>query len=328
MKFFITFALLFVFLKADSYKIGQGLKLDDTLHIGGYFSTDYTTSDLKRQYRLDDVALLAYGRLSSSLSYLIELEAAPFYVKDYKLDTSTSDKEFHYERAYLNYNYSEMFNIRIGKQITPIGYWNLEPINVLRDTSSNPIYSYKIFPKLLTGVDLFGYLDEENTLTYHLFMQNNKDLDEEYINIPNDYFFGISFGYDISPQINIGGSVGRYTIKYEDKDVDFIQFNAKYDSDLLMLQTEWAYNSVDNKIVNTSNYKLSGYLQALYNFNMHHAMIGRYEYYNDNEIDNVEHMAIIGYSFRPIYSVSLKAEYQMNSDSSLSKSIISFSVLF
>jgi len=320
MKFFLSFLLVFVSLKADSYKIGQGFKLDDTLHIGGYFSTDYTVSDSVRQYRLDDVALIAYGRLSSPLSYLIELEAAPYYVKDYKLDTTTSDKEFHYERAYLNYNYSEMINIRIGKQITPIGYWNLEPINVLRDTSSNPIYSHTMFPKLLTGIDIFGYLDPENSLKYHIFMQNNKDLDEEYINIPNDHFFGISLGYDVTPQINIGGSLGRYTVKYEERDVDFIQLNAKYDNDPLILQTEWAYN--------TNNDQLSGYLQALYNFDMHHAIIGRYEYYNVNEIESAGHMAIIGYSFRPIYAVSLKAEYQMNSDSSLSKSIISFSVLF
>lgn len=327
---FITYLLIFTFtfLRADDYQLGHGLKLNDKLNIGGYFSLDYEKGNTKRQFRLDDVAVMAYGNLYPRLSYLVELEAAPFYTKNYTTDTTVKDTTFHYERMYLNYSFSDEFNIRIGKQITPIGYWNLEPINVLRDTSSNPLYSNQMFPKLLTGIDLYGYLDEDQSFKYHLFMQKNNDLDEDYINIHNEQFFGLSLEYEASDEFGFGGSVGEFVIQEQHQHVNYMQLDAKYDNYPFKLQTEVAYNAIDNKTLDRKSYKFSGYTQGIYNFNMQHAAIGRYEYFDDNEAGLMHHIGVFGYSYRPIYSVSVKSEYQWNSDSDLSKFIVSFSVLF
>ena len=71
------------------------------------------------------MAFLAYGSLSPNVTYMAELEAAPFYTKDFTTSTSTNDHKFHHERLYVNYEFSEFLNFRIGKQIKPIGYWNL-----------------------------------------------------------------------------------------------------------------------------------------------------------------------------------------------------------
>ncbi|MFT5660092.1 MAG: hypothetical protein ACI9TV_000732 [Sulfurimonas sp.] len=329
MRFFISILLLStLFLQADEYELGHGLRLNDQLNFGAYVSTDYETGDDKERFRLDDVAVLAYGSLSEKLSYLLELEAAPFYTKNYTTDIETKDTRFHYERMYVDYAHSELFNIRIGKQISPIGYWNIEPINVLRDTSSNPYYSSKMFPKLLTGLDLYGYLDEDNTLKYHLFMQKNEDLDKNYINIENKHFLGASLEYEVSSEISFGGALGEYITTQDNKAVQFIQFNAKYDNYPFMLQTEIAYNDIDNRDLEIKSHQFAGYTQGLYNFNMQHAIIGRYEYFDNNEISEINQIGIIGYSYRPVYAISIKAEYQCNSDSKLSKSLISFSVLF
>lgn len=329
MKFLILLFFLFsVFLRADEYELGHGLKLDDKLNIGGYFSLDYEVGNQKRQFRLDDVAIMAYGDLTPKLSYMLELEATSFYVKNYTTDTSTRNTSFHYERMYLNYTFSETFNLRIGKQITPIGYWNLEPINVLRDTSSNPLYSNQIFPKFLTGIDIYGYLNEDDTLKYHLFTQKNNDLDEDYINIKNNRFFGVSLEYEASSEVSFGGSIGEYKTKIVEKQVNFVQVDAKYDNYLFLLQAEMVYSSIDNRVTDDNSYKTAGYVQGVYNFNMKHAIIGRYEYFDDNEADTIKHIGVFGYSYRPMQSISLKAEYQWNADSDLSKSLISFSVLF
>nr|MDA3908537.1 hypothetical protein [Sulfurimonas sp.] len=137
MKFLVVLIAIFIhFLNADEYEMGHGLRLNDKINLGAYFSVDYITGDEKKQFRLDDVAVLAYGNLNSKLSYMAEIEGAGVYVKNYTTGEETRDIQFHYERIYLDYIYSDRYNIRIGKQITPIGYWNLEPINVLRDTSS------------------------------------------------------------------------------------------------------------------------------------------------------------------------------------------------
>ena len=333
MKYFLYLFLLFsLFAKADEYELGHGYKISDELILGGYFSTDYSQGDEKRQFRLDDVAILAYGDLTQNFSYLVELEAAPFYEKDYKSGESNTNNSFHYERIFSTYNYSELVNVRVGKQITPIGYWNLEPINVLRDTSSNPFYSNKIFPKLLTGIDLFGYLDEDNTLAYHLFGQATDDIDEDYINIKNDLFIGSSLEYEASDEFSFGGAVAYYETKkmdYRDeRDVLLFQADAKYDNYPFLLQTEWAYTVVEDQATKSNSNQFSGYTQGLYNFNMKHAIISRYEYFEDNDLDEDTHLGILGYSYRPMPSISIKAEYQINSNSYYSKALVSFSVLF
>ncbi len=329
MKFILYMTVFFaLFLRADDYEMGHGLKLNDALNLGAYFSTDYTASDEQDRFRLDDVAVLAYGAISPMLTYMAEFEAAPLHVHDFRTDTSETDLKFHYERMYIDYSYSEMFNLRIGKQITPIGYWNLEPINVLRDTSSNPLYSTQMFPKLLTGLDLYGHLDDDNRLKYHLFAQLNDDIDEDYINIKNDHFLGASLDYEFSDEIGFGGSLGEYITKDDDKHIKFAQINAKYYNYPLVLQTEMAYNDIYNDTLNKNSYQFAGYAQGIYNFNLKYAIIGRYEYFDDNQVPAINHIGIIGYSYRPLYSISIKAEYQLNSDSHLNKSIVSFSVLF
>ena len=329
MKLYLSlFVMVISFISAEEYKLGQGYKVNDALHIGGYFSTDYFFTNGNNEFELDDVAFLAYGSLTSRLSYFIELEAAPFYTHDFNAKEATTNTTFHYERLYLDYRISEMFNVRLGKQITPIGYWNLEPINVLRDTSSNPIYSRIMYPKLLTGLDIYGYLDEENKINYHLFVQNNKDLDEDYINIKNDYFYGLNLNYETETNFAFGGTLGTYKIKDTEETVKFIQLNAKYDNYPYLVQTEFQYNDIEDTKRNEETYQFAGYIQGKYNFNLKHALIGRYEYIDNDLINQVNNIGIIGYSYRPLYSISIKTEYQINSDSSYNKAIISFSVLF
>jgi len=313
---------------ANDYELGHGYKVNDSLHIGGYFSTDYTFTNNNNQFELDDVAILAYGNLTPQFSYFFELEAAPFYTKNFSENLSQTNTKFHYERVYLDYSHSEILNVRVGKQITPIGYWNLEPINVLRDTSSNPLYSFKMFPKLLTGIDLYGYLDDKNTLNYHLFVQKNNDLDEDYINIKNDSFIGLTLNYEWDEYLDFGTSLGQYKTKETDDTVNFIQLNARFNVYPWLIQTEFAYNDIDNTLTNDTSYQLSGYVQGKYDITQKHALISRYEYYKDSKFDTTNQIAIFGYSYRPQYSISIKAEYQIHSESTHDKAILSFSVLF
>ena len=104
--------------------------------------------------------------------------------------------------------------------------------------------------------------------------------------------------------------------------------NAKYDNYPYIFQAELAHSDIDNKTLNTNSDNMAGYMQGIYNICDQHAIIGRYEFFDNDELNVVNNIGVIGYSYRPIYSVSLKAEYQVNSDSKKSKSIISFSVLF
>jgi hypothetical protein len=310
----------------NGYKLGNGLKISDALTVGGYFATEYEDTSKEQTFLIDDIAFLGYGNFSDQLSYLLELEAVTYYKKNFTTKKEEHNPKFHYERAYFDYKSSDALNFRLGRQISPIGYWNLEPINVLRDTSSNPVLSKQFFPKFLSGLDIYGYLPSFEATKYHFFMQKNRDLDEEYLNIATDHFFGASLETEVSDSLSVGGSLGEFITRSDDKS-RFLMFNFKYDSYPFITQMEAVVRYTDYNN-GTKEDTSSTYLQSMYRFNEQHAVVGRYEHIHDELNVIQDDIGILGYSYRPLYPVSLKGEYQWHRDSTLNKFLFSFSVLF
>jgi len=327
LRFLSLFSLtLLSLVHAADYELGHGVRINDAINVGGYFSAELESNQHNDTFTLDDVAVLAYGDINPMISYLAEFESIGFYHKNFTDGTKDENHKFHIERLYGDLWMSDDFNIRFGKQITPIGYWNMEPINVLRDTTSSPLYSKFLFPKFLTGIDINGYVPQTQGLKYHLFAQNNHDMDEEYINIPNTHFFGFALDQEISMDWNTGGSIGEYIAKTGQR-TRFIQGNFKYDDTRWQVLTE-ALVAKSEYGDRQDDYTYSGYTQTMYRYTPEHALIGRYEYYNDHHTDYEDHILTLGYSYRPLYPISLKGEYQWHSQNDENRALFSLSVLF
>jgi hypothetical protein len=295
------------------------------LTAGGYISTEFESNKQSDTFTVDDVAVMAYGNIGSNFSYLAEMEAVGFYHKNFDNGSEGGSQKFHIERLYGDVWLSDTFNFRFGKQITPIGFWNLEPINVLRDTTSNPLYSKLLFPKFLTGIDINGYLN--GTTRYHLFAQGTHDMDEEYINIPNTHFYGLSLEHELSLDTSFGGSAGEFISLSSNERTRFLQGNIKYDNGSLLLSAEAIAAKTDYRAAK-NDLTLSAYIQSVYHFSSEHALVGRYEYYDDQHRDYEDHIGVFGYSYRPIYPISIKGEYQWHSQQNENRTLLSFSALF
>lgn len=322
-------SLLFLALgiQLQGYELGHGVALTDSLTVGGYVSSEFSSNERADTFTLDDVALMAYGDINSRFSYLGEVEAIGFYQKNVTNGSDGGTQKFHVERLYGDVWISDSFNLRFGKQMTPIGYWNLEPINVLRDTTSNPLYSMLLFPKFLTGIDINGYVPQSDSTRYHLFGQSFHDMDAEYINIPNTHFFGLSLEHELPTDMSIGGGIVEFISLSSSERTRYLQANWKYDNHTLLLTAEGIISKKEYSN-NQSNYINSGYFQSVYHFSSEHALVGRYEYYNDQHQNYVDNIGIVGYSYRPFYPISIKGEYQWHSQENLDSALISVSVLF
>ena len=320
---FITLAIA---LQAQPYTLGQGLDINPMLNVGGYFSSDFSSKNHQEAVSLDDVAVMAYGEINPMFSYLAEIEAAGFYRKNISTGEEIGNQKFHVERLYGDLWLSDAYNLRFGKMLTPIGYWNTQPINVLRDTSSNPLYSMLLFPKFVSGVDLNGYLPGVDNVHYHLFAQKNHDLDEKYVTFPNEHFYGFSVEKELTNESSLGGSAGEY-ITLTHQRTRFVEANAKYDDSQWQVMSEMMFAKNDFAD-NDHALTLSGYAQGMYRYTQEHAFVGRYEYYNDHHTNYVDNIAVAGYSYRPCYPVSLKGEYQKHSLRDENTFLFSLSVLF
>ncbi len=323
----ILWILLFVvsLLKSEQYRVGNGVKVPGLpLYAGGYVSVDYISrNDDYNRFRIDDIALITYGDYER-FSYLGELEIKESYVKKWgKTEQESSNKRVNIERLYFDYTYNDKLEFRIGKFNTPVGYWNLTPISVLRDSASNPYLAYILYPRYSTGIQI-NYEDHLNDgNAYTVMIQNNDDLDDEYNNIfvKRHSIIGVEhMGDNISFKANAG-----YFRTVSDDDYYYFLLSVLYEKELYKISAE--YGARKNSSKWTVPYAF--YLQGVYHIASKHDLIGRFESYKiDEGAYRREEIGVVGYTYRPIYPVAYKAEYQLRSYTNESQFRLSFSILF
>lgn len=327
-KIIVLLVLLFSVLQADEeYELGNGIQIGSSpIYIGGYFSIDYKNMEDYTMYRIDDLALLSYGSYNK-FSYLAEFEFKEFYVKTKinGIKETAKDTKLYTERLYVDYNLDENYMFRFGKYNSPIGFWNLLPINVLRETTSNPMSSYILYPKFTTGMSASYSSYSDGELKVDLLLQHNNDIDSEYNNymIDEHYGFGVTYEKD-EYTFKINGGYFHSLHEIREDDLYYFLVSGKYETDSYQIQGEIGTQHDEN--VFTTKY--AGYLQGVYHFTDQHAGIIRLESY-DNQFEDVsDDIAIVGYTYRPLYPIAIKSEYQVHSIKKENQFLFSFSVLF
>jgi hypothetical protein len=327
---FMAILLLVTSMHAEEkYKLGHGLQLGELpVYIGGYFSLEYEdVFHQDRSLKLDDVAVMVYGEYNN-FSYMMELEANTVYSEVFgNEEAEESNKHFHIERLYADYAFNENYSLLVGKYNSPIGIWNRIPINVLRDTSSNPLISTKLFPQFTTGLDLKYSSNNSSDMTLNIMMQESEDLDhwvssEVYNNFETNehYAAGLSFvNSDVLYHLNAG-----YFQTVREKQYYYLEAAFEYHYDAFRFQAEVGSQFNENQ----TTIPYIGYIQGLYTLEEKHELIVRLETYSDKTTHIKDSFSVFGYTYRPLYPIAIKGEYQWHSLHEENRLIFSLSVLF
>jgi len=352
-KVIILFGVLISLLRADnSYELGDGVQVASLpFYLGGYISTEYRHTKVQDRYKIGDIALLGYGS-SNNFSYLTEIEYKNLYTEKQENDTSlvNNDTNLYIERLYVDYTFNENYMARVGKYISPIGFWNLLPINVLRDTTSDPISTNIIFPESTTGLYASYTKFSQTEFKVDVMLQNNEDIDGKYNNYRTNRHYGLGISYAKSQytfKLNVGyfnklhsyidddGTENEYEEEsdYDDEyieksntvqDLYYILLSAKYENEKYQFLSEIGHQESTNGL--TTPY--AAYVQGLYRMTPQHMAILRLESYEDKVKNKQDNFAIFGYTYRPLYPIAFKAEYQFHKRPIDNKLQLSFSVLF
>jgi len=339
----------------EGYELGDGLQIGSLpVYVGGYASAEFKRTENEIKYKVEDLALLSYGN-HQNLSYMAEVEYKNLYVEQTKNDIKSKqeDTQLYVERLYLEYNFNENFTARLGQYISPIGFWNMLPINVLRDTTSDPISTNIIFPELTTGFYGVYTLINDDELNIDLMLQNNDSIDNKYNNYKINKHYGIGITYNhknITSKLNIGyfNKLYRFVDEEYKKESDSNENSQDEDDDeyiknsleeqiLYYLNFSLRYDAPDYQILSeigtqeaqngpATNYAL--YVQGLYRVSPKQSAIVRFEAYDDKVSSTKDAFSVFAYTYRPTYPVALKAEYQLHAHSKFNKVLISLSVLF
>ncbi|WP_428738323.1 outer membrane beta-barrel protein [Sulfurimonas sp.] len=360
MRYIILLLISLFVLHAEdnTYELGQGMQIEELpLYVGGYTSIQYKEDRQSETFSLDDVALMLYGGVGE-FSYMTEVEYKDLYVKKSSEfeDVQNSDRNLYIERLYLDYTNGENYTLRVGKYNSPIGYWNMLPINVLRETTSNPKTTDILYPQFTTGVGVSYSSYQDAEIKYDLMLQSNRDLDDKYNSYEIDRHFGAGITYkknDFSIKLN-GGYFRQTEQKLQESDRYYLLTGFKYEINKLSLMGEIGTQKSDTRY--TTPYAF--YLQTSYTITPKHSLNFRLEGYEDkimqssdaheeqyedeenedeedddnyNDADSITKKDIIGvfgYTYRPSYPIAFKIEYQLHKESVDNQFLTSFSVLF
>ncbi|SFV61848.1 hypothetical protein MNB_SV-13-1607 [hydrothermal vent metagenome] len=328
-RIFLFFVLsVMIYAQESKYELGKGLQIGSLpLYIGGYVSLEYEYFDnTKSSFALDDVAILAYGNYENA-SYMLELEAKDMYAYSKGDSKEINSNHFHIERLYVGYEFGEKLAIKLGKYNSPIGFWNLMPINILRDTSSSPKITKLLFPNFTSGLELEYHLGNEGNSLLHLMMQESEDIDKWI----NDEVYNT---FELDRHYGLGLSLEHSDINYQ---LNAGYFHTIHDESYYYLLAGFEYKKSDFKLLGELGSQFDedavsmpyiAYLQYSQIIKDNHELILRGESYENKKIDIKDTFLVAGYTYRPLAPLALKFEYQWHSYKEEEKALFSFSILF
>jgi len=311
---------------AEDYHFGEGVNIPTSpIYVGGYATLDYISrTDDYNRFRVDELAFLSYGYYDK-FSYMLEVGLQESYIKEWGLeDKTTKDDTANISRLYIDYMLNDALTIRAGKFNTPAGYWNMEPINILRATSSIPWSTYLIYPRYSTGIEL-NYCDKLYSDTvFSLVVQENTDLDDRYNNISvNRHYLG-SIEHFISDNLKVKANLGYFkTLENESHYYGVVALS--YEAKNYQILSEFA----SRKNTNRFTVPYSFYLQGVWHILQNHDLVSRLETYKiDEGALREEVLGVFGYTYRPDSPFTFKIEYRGRTYSNENQIRTSISVMF
>lgn len=187
----------------------------DNFKLGGYGSAGITiprTGDTEAA--LNEVSLLLTWNGNSRWSFFGELELEnPLSWNDERQFNSKSS-HLDLERLYLDYNFSENLNLRMGRFLTPNSRWNLLHASPLVWTDSRPLATYRLFPTGTNGLMLHGSKPlGEYAVDYMLFSEVLEDQEDD------DFELGFEHVHGGRVALSKGWNIGVSLLSFVEKNV-------------------------------------------------------------------------------------------------------------
>ncbi|WP_457642948.1 hypothetical protein [Persephonella sp.] len=311
------------------YNFGRGLSIGNSFYLGGYTSLFYESRENGYyRYKIDDLAVLGFFRYGR-FKIFGELEARSLYYKSKY--TEETNLKLHTERIYIQYSLNEYLQLRAGRFITPLGIWNQFHINALKWTTSDPVTAVWFYPRFSTGVSAFGFLPLlDESVEYSLFVQKNKNIDEEYNNVKSDDFIGGQLKKYFDPGKYIGINAGRFYDKELKETTSFLGILGYLNIKRFYLLAEGyiAYEKEQHHTQYTGKIdKWSYYIQGVYRVFSKNYFTLRNELFKDRSDDAYLHVWTVGWNYKPRFNISLKGEFQIF-EKRKNRFLASFAVLF
>jgi len=235
--------------------------------------SDYDTN----HFADGDVGFLIFSQVAKKLSFFAETL--------FEFET-TGETDFDVERVSLKYEYADWLNISIGRDHTPLGYWNQQYHHSTwtHTTTDRPlIFQFEgndgILPMHYVGIGLSGDIGFDfGNVDYSLMIANGRGKDTKSIQIINDLNDDkqISFQFTVEPNALEGFGIGA-NVLYDVIPSNFDVFGRENEIDEVITGAHVYYTAAPYEIIAEYQYiwhddlrstksHHGGYLQLAYSF--------------------------------------------------------------
>jgi hypothetical protein len=313
-----------------NYQLGRGYHIDQLgLIIGGYLNISFDRfENHNSQLTLDDASLFLSWKIKPWLRLFTELEFEDSVLIN-RDGIHSSQATFSIERLYLDVLISEQSTLRLGKFLTPVGYWNETHAAPLVWTTSRPLVTDRPFPKHSSGAMLHGTLTiASKDVDYAVFADDSSDLDPK----KTEIYFNNAFGGRLRLSLSDFSTIGISYVNFRSNEqannpsYNLLALDFEFKRHYFEITSEFTYRFSESSIEQKGLY-LQGVMPLGKNF----YAVGRCEYFDDGQINPNIHLGIAGLAYRPIPSLVFKAEYRIgrhNSAIAASGFLSSIAILF
>ena len=299
------------------YTWGRGLSVSQNhLTIGGYMnaSLDHQTAQ-PTNLTLNNLSLFITLSPIDSIRFFSEIE----------LDNWTSLQKnrrakdaFKVERLYVDFLATESLTVRVGKFLTPFGYWNVVHAAPLVWTVTRPLAnSYQSFPTHSNGVMLSEALTfGEHSLDMSVYVEDSTHLEPRDDKVEFKHAAGARLHLELFEQLQLGFSY----LAFNKRSVENRAVNHLMGADMLWkknnfeLQMEVNYRYARDE----QGHEMQFYVQGVAPLGGNVFAVARYEHLQGrHEIENEEmwkrntaHLGVLGLAWKPYTPLIFKAEYR------------------
>ena len=292
-----------------TYSPGRGARLGDTgIALGGYGDLSVTRDEGgPAQLATDELSLFVSWDPMPRFHLFSELEVEDAFVVDDQGRGGTNAANFTTERLYADVLLSDVFVVRAGKFLTPVGRWNVIHAQPLVWTTSRPLATTLPFDPHTTGIMLLGAVPARGaTLGYALYGQATDQLDPSSEPQLQDRAGGARLEYSAPAGWSVGASYLGFT--HFDRWHHLGGLDAFWRRGRLEMMAELTYEQVSRDAADQWGFYLQPVIETL----PRTFLVLRYEHY-DQPFGPVVDLGVTGVAWRPVPYLVLKVEYLFSS---------------
>jgi len=265
---------------------------------------------------LDELSLFGSGHFNQILN--------PFFEVEIDNDTllqqggnpySAGAPHVVLERLYNDSYFTNKLSLRIGKMLSPVGYWNLVHAAPLMLTTTRPDITYYGFSEFVTGASLLYSGDMRLLPDMQVYMQPGGELHPRTLDLvirEYEHISGLHLNWPSGLEDRLGLSIQHAQIKDTTVEQTLIGFNYSKEFDRLAFDSEGIHTHISGTDVSqprVQDNEWGAYAQGAYTLRDYWKLVGRYEYFAERTSMTASRNALLGVNYKTESPYVWKLEY-------------------